>query len=341
MIGNGFDKQLGLATGYDQFLDWYIQQSSDNDNIRNFKNDLKTKSGKTPWWSDAEKAMGEHAEKFQPKTVNQYLERIRDFKIQLTIYLKTQEDRCDFSDIGTIRKCTSDFLVNFHQDILLKDKAKHIFADFRGVQYNFLTFNYTNIFPNLIKITKEANDKGILYAPGPSDSDIVPYGILGNVLAMHGSLESKIIMGVNDISQLNWPPSDITKPIRQAIIKPEINQELGRSEVNDAEDIINKSDIIAVYGLRLGDTDAKWRAILGQWLQLFATALVVFGHDKLEDVHPLIPEDTLNYVYQKQLDFLKKLFPDLDTKTEEEIETLRQKILIINQTRHLNLSIVH
>lgn len=337
MIGNGFDKHIGLETGYDQFLRWYLKQPSASKNIQNYKEDL-LRNPTSPWWSDAEVAMGQYAGNFKPEEMDVYYEVIRDFKIKLVDYLREQEARCDFSDTKAISDCMNDFFLNFHRDILPASSVQPFLSDFHDVAFDFLSFNYTNVLRNILTITRETNPQNILWTTKPDSTDATPFGVLGDIMSIHGDLTSRIIMGVDDTNQIALPPSDISLKMHRTLIKPEINRLLGRSEAEKAERIINESDLIAIFGLKLGDTDATWRSILANWLRDDDHTIILFGHDNLNNIHPQMPEDLLNYVVEKQLSFLKKIIP---WQTDEELLASRNQVLVINQTKHLKISIVH
>lgn len=335
LIGNGFDKQLGLDTGYNQFLEWYINQPSENENLQQYKQELSSNRS-SPWWSDAESAMGEHVGGFNSKTIDNYYERVRDFKIKLAEYLRMQEEKCDFSDTSIIGNGFNDFLLHFHEDILLQDKVGNLFSKQNDTEYNFINFNYTRTLDELINSSKSMLDRERLYVTKVNPSSTV-YGKYGHTIAIHGSLKTAIIMGVNDESQIKCGEELISYKLKRTLIKPAINSALGRAEDKNAVYLITTSNIIALYGLKLGDTDKKWRDLLGEWLKEKNHRIILFGHETVIDANPVIPEDVLNYVDEKQTAFLKKLYKDID---QEGIEELRDKVLIIPKTSFLDSSLI-
>ncbi len=335
MIGNGFDRQLGLDTRYDQFLEWYIKQPSQNDNIDQYKADL-SRDRSSQWWSDAEIAMGEHLGGFNSETIDNYYERVRDFKIKLGDYLKNQEEKCDFTNAKIIGDRFARFLLNYQNDIFLKDKVRSLFSIRHSMSFNFINFNYTNTLKQLVELTKSTRDNGRLYE-NKINSNNYAIGELGQVVPIHGTLDSSIIMGVNDESQLAVSPDLLSTRLKRTLIKQEINTALGRKEDTEGTILIRSSDIIAVFGLKLGETDKKWRDLIAEWLNDKNHIIVVFGHKKKENLNRLIPEDTLDYVDEKQTCFLNKLFTDND---QEKTELFRNQIYIIDKTNYLDFSII-
>ena len=65
IIGNGFDINLGLRTGYKDFYEWYVDQPSENDPdvVKNFKNEINSCLNNTTErnWSDLELALGKYS----------------------------------------------------------------------------------------------------------------------------------------------------------------------------------------------------------------------------------------------------------------------------------------
>lgn len=333
LIGNGFDRQMGLDTGYDQFLEWYIQQPSENDSIREYKEALKA-DPQSAWWSDAEKAMGEYIGRFEATDMGNFYKQIRDFKIRLAEYLKIQENRCDFSDINRISESFAKFMCSFQDDIILQDKVGNLFSQEQDTSYCFITFNYTSVLKKLL--TNYIKKGHFLY----SVKTIVGKEYRGRVasyIEIHGSLNTQIIMGVNDESQINLPKERIDTAIKRTLIKPQTNAALGRTENSLANKLIEESTVLVVYGLKLGETDNKWRQIVANWLRKDGKRIVIFDHKKLEGINRLIPEDLLNYVDQKQVAFLRLLYPSINL---DEIEALRDKVFVVDKTSYLDFNIL-
>ena len=334
IIGNGFDKQIGLDTGYNHFLDWYLKQPSESKCIENYKKTL-LENGDSEWWTDAEIAMGKYLNEFNQDTITEYYINIRDFKIRLAEYLADQEARCDFSNEKEIGDKFCLFITGFQKDILLQHKIRNTFSQEETTRYNFLTFNYTSVLQEILNITKNTHHP--LYKTSLSSGNVAT-GNIGQYFAIHGSLESSIIMGVNDASQLAYMSDLLPTKLRRTLIKPEINAALGRQENDNAEHCILGSDVLAIYGWKMGDTDKKWRELVGKWLKVNGRSVVIFGHKKLQNANFLIPEDVLDYVDDKQTEFLKKVYPSID---EDSIEEMRDKIFIIDRTRYLDFDLLH
>ena len=331
LIGNGFDKQLGLDTGYDDFLKWYLALEPEPDeDIEKFKIFLKS-SKKSKWWADAEIAMGEYLADFNRNNIDTYYKNIRDFKEKLAIYLKEQQGLFICNDEKKTAKMFRAFLANYHSDIVL-NKHSRMFSKRKNTSYNFINFNYTNTLANLIYYTKL--DGNYVYKEANAVSSFV--GSFGNLFHVHGTLDSFIIMGVNDKSQLMVnDESMITDKMRRTVIKPITGSALGRTEMDDAEQLIRNSDILAVYGFSFGDSDKHWRDLVGEWLKISGHLLVFFGHEALSGINPLIPEDKLDYVDSMQNKVMEKIY-----KNEQDLNnsSIKERILIIDNTSLLGFN---
>lgn len=335
IIGNGFDRQLGLDTGYDQFLSWYIQQLSSSENIKTYKEYLKN-NPQSPWWSDAEIAMGAYIKQFTDMTISFYYEQIRDLKLRLAEYLQAQQARCDYSNKAAIASAFAGFVANFHKDILLDRKVSGKFSQRESTNYYFITFNYTSVLNDIISITK--THLPAIYSTRIAQN-FTAIGQIAEVIPVHGTLQSSLIMGVNDESQIQFPGDYLTftPKLKRTIIKPQTNSALGRSEDARAEAIIKNSNVIAIYGLKLGDTDKKWRDYIAEWFRIDSHYITIFDHIKLEGASKLIPEDILDYVEEKQNQFLRHLYPDI---TEDQIEQIRDRVFVIDRTSYLDINIL-
>ena len=99
IVGNGFDLQLGMETGYRHFLQWYVDQKTSDPDITEFREYLKNeKSEKSEWWSDAEIAMGQYLGKFTDENIDIYFKNIRDFKLRLSEYLTEENAKYDLEN---------------------------------------------------------------------------------------------------------------------------------------------------------------------------------------------------------------------------------------------------
>lgn len=334
VFGNGFDIQVGLCSRYDQFLKTYINfhetDSEDSENIKIFKNYLKD-SKNQELWSDAEKAMGVHLEQFSDDTLSDYTERIFDFESHMIEYLEEEQKRCSFTRSGEIKAVFLDFIRNSFEDILTKrrnDFSKDCF-DKCNITYNFITFNYTNLLEKIL----ECCDR-VLRSRKVDNINFTEQ--IGEICHIHGSLDTQVIMGVNDESQLKVNREiAISEQLKGQTIKPVMNLECEHLGDVHAQRIIDESNVILIYGVSFGDTDKIWWDRICEWLRDDTNhRLVVFIKDTGVNLNKKIPWSESNYEKINRKRLLRKLGFDFNSKEFSVI--LEQTYIILNTTR-LNL----
>ncbi len=75
-----------------------------------------------------------------------------------------------------------------------------------------------------------------------------------------------MILGVNDAEQIG---NDLLKKdgiFLDTFIKRRMNNSIGQRKTEKAVEIINKSHIICVFGMSIGNTDKMWWEALVEWL---------------------------------------------------------------------------
>lgn len=332
MLGNGFDIQLGLLTRYSDFLQEYVQITpDDNDNIMEFKNHLTQKPAQE-LWSDAERAMGVHLGNYSDTNVEEYNQRVQDFESKMVEYLKQQQERYSFSDGTQIAACFTDFLFNSFNDILTSRRDNIDISRREDHAYHFVTFNYTNLLEKIRDCCVSSGStirRREWYGKKCFDS-------WESIIHVHGALNSKIIMGVNDESQLDLSGgATLTEALRWELIKPALNHDYGSNFDLPAKNVIAKSNIIIIYGVSYGDTDKLWWEEIVKWLkQDSAHKLIAFIRDKSKHFDSPLAFPELTYENSKRREILKKLRVE---ESSPDVEKLINQIYIILNTTRLNL----
>ena len=75
-----------------------------------------------------------------------------------------------------------------------------------------------------------------------------------------------MILGVNDESQIINDFLKEKKDFKDIFIKERMNEELGQGKIEVATNMIERSSIICVFGMSIGDTDKMWWEKLIDWL---------------------------------------------------------------------------
>lgn len=275
LIGNGFDIGLGLKTRYKDFYKYYCKPyKGDSENIKNFKETLiewqSNNSTELIDWADFECAFGKHSNDFNISEKEDYLERFEDFVIKFNAYIEEQQKRVDYSkaeEIGKkMYKGVTEYFMNRKDDIKVIEKVYGTNSSAR--KYNFISFNYTNTVDKCADMLRKNLTK---------DS----FRDVGDVLHIHGYIEKNMIIGVDNPSQILNPDFANDTDIVEEIVKPRQNANSRENYENDVIPVINKSNIICVYGMSLGDTDKKWWNIISKWLSQDSNhVLVIMNYDE-------------------------------------------------------------
>lgn len=333
IFGNGFDIQLGLATRYSHFLQEYVKPlDSDSENIRAFKRYLQDGTNRE-LWSDAERAMGEHLGEFGNDTLNEYSERVLDFESRMIEYLEREQKKCSFDKPDKIKAVFADFLRNSFEDVLVR-RGQEIGVNSECItnRYSFLTFNYTNLLDRILECCGEADSViGFRAIRNTRYLDRI-----GKVCHVHGALNSQIIMGVNDESQLNLDGGvTLSERLRRQLIKPALNAACRRNWDTDAQNLISESHVIVIYGVSYGATDAVWWTGIQGWLRNDKNhKLVAFIRDSGPQYNRKLPWQEIDYEEDKRRGVLLKL--GVDPNSGVFAEMMEQTYVIVN-TNRLNL----
>lgn len=251
LIGNGFDLGIGLKTGYKDFYKVYCQiKQSDIDVLRHFKSDI-LKEPET--WADFESAFGAYAYYF--KDPEEYMQLFEDFIEQFSRYLENEEHAFDASRTDEMLRGMKKALSNYY-NIRPADKAavEAVVASSTRT-FNFVSFNYTRCLDKCIDVIKST----------PNSLSTL-YGEIGELVHVHGYTDRDLIMGVNDASQIEHETFSQDETVLDEIVKPRQNEIIRMNYDYRATQVINRSRVICIYGMSIGETDQKWWKLIMEWL---------------------------------------------------------------------------
>ena len=254
LIGNGFDLRLGLHTKYTDMYEGYIKEPSGNEVIRRFKKTLEQDSPngyKT--WGDFEMAMAQHAKTFSSE--EELIVCVRDFKEYMANHLQSEQQK--FMDLmnqassAAIAKEMNRATVTFYkgQTPNVINEIEEVY-DATDISCNYIVFNYTTLLDEILK--KHNNYYKISKNNQP--------------VHIHGQFSTDIVLGIDNISQAKDLPYLLSKKGERAFIKTAFNVSFDKRRVEIAEQLIDESDVICVYGMSLGESDRIWISHLYNWL---------------------------------------------------------------------------
>ena len=303
ILGNGFDLNLGLNTSYNDFYEYYKQIESNNEAIIKLKNELFNNFEN---WSDLEFSLGKYT--LNINTLDEFDEVFEDILEHLSLYLKIEENKLNNESNKVYRDKLLEHLakpINFLTDIDIDILNRYFTHDiYHKANLNILTFNYTKSLELLINY----NDSPIII---PNNT------ILQKIYHVHGFIDEKMIMGVNDISQLSNKDFHNNQDIKDAIIKEESNKATGHTIDAQCENLITSANVICIFGSSLGQTDNKWWIAIGNRLKYDSNfKLIIF--EKVEDIHARIERKKDRIRRKKKNEFLDKT--DLNNEEREKVK---------------------
>ncbi|SHG26768.1 Bacteriophage abortive infection AbiH [Salegentibacter echinorum] len=257
IIGNGFDLNLGLKTSYKDFYDSYKSENSDNENIallkKNISNNYKN-------WSDLELALGHYTDEL--KSLEEFDTVFEDIGEKLAQYLMKEEENFEYEKVDSAKFLKE--LVIPENALLPADRLsirsyKQKFSNTHWATEIF-TFNYTRVIEKIL-----GNDLKDIKITNPlyPNSKIQ----LRNVHHIHGYTDDRMVMGVNDISQLKNKSFHNNQDVLEAIIKEKCNKAYRHTIDNQLKAKINTASMICIFGSSIGDTDNMWWELIGERLK--------------------------------------------------------------------------
>ena len=266
LIGNGFDRNLGLNTTYSDFVSHYKKTTPKTKTLVKFHEYIKENE---ELWSAAEIAMGEYTKEFEQGSAEVFSECHTDFCEQLALYLKDQMSCIDYDDSkDSILKAFS----KLNQLVQIfptqeREVLNTVYKSRNGEQitFNFICFNYTDTLDQCLELVKTSPNTLGSHKHG---SQVLNHSV-GQVCHVHGTVDKEMVFGVNDDSQIakldifDCEDGDLYKNM---LIKIQANASFLENTDAKAAQIIQNSHIIYVYGMSIGDTDKLWWSRICDWL---------------------------------------------------------------------------
>lgn len=266
LIGNGFDRNLGLKTAYSDFVKYYKNTEAQTEVLQNFRNYIKDNE---ELWSAAEIALGQYTSQFEKGEAEAFSECQRDFCEFLAEYLK-QEEKCinyksskdlilkAFAQLNQIPQSFPGQKRDTLNTILINNKNVDIV-------FNFLCFNYTSTLTECLNIVKDNTE---IFGTHKHTNRVYNHKI-GKVCHVHGTVDKNMVFGVNDDSQIekndifDCEYGDLYKNL---LIKVQANASYLENTDFIANQILLYSDLVYVYGMSIGDTDKLWWDRICEWM---------------------------------------------------------------------------
>lgn len=299
ILGNGFDINLGLKTRYQEFYDVYSKSHNLDDSVMKLKDHISKHTD--GYWSDLEIALGKYTKEF--KSVEEFDLVMDDIIISLSKYLKSIEEHFSkfsidkekfFNDLAHPER----YLIPTQEEEINKFKR-----DYQNVHWdiNIVTFNYTNIVEQIIG---NLENPEIGYHLDSNKSSKIKNILMKNVEHIHGFVDNRMILGVNDLSQVanNDLHNDID--IQESIIKSQCNEANGEKSSIHFSNKIDQANLICVFGLSFGDSDKIWWEKLGKRLATSNSRMLIF--DKAININQILSHKNNRLRRQTKNHFLQQ-----------------------------------
>lgn len=321
LIGNGFDINLGLKTRYKDFYNYYLDLDSngDNNHVKKLKDHLKkTLSSDDKYWADLELALGDYTINFSSLeelelTYNDIYDNFRDF------ISNVDKEKLDLSkfNIDQLKKSFAhpeNCFCRAEHDMLRKYYSNWSNSD---CNVTIISFNYTHTIEQLLNY----QDNKITLDTWPLYSSYKVY--LSKIYHIHGESDVPLI-GLNDKSQIKNPKLREIPEVQEYLLKPLLNQMQGHCIDSDTLQAIKNADIICIYGLSLGRTDAIWWNTIANTLLSKTARLIFYAYDK--EVPKYRPQ-LINRMKRKWIE----LFLNSTQLSDEEKKKVYNQIFVINR----------
>ena len=306
-----------MATRYRDFYKFYKTVKSQTSLIENLKKEI---DGNIANWSDLELELGKYTKNL--KTEEEFTEIYEDLCDRLAEYLEEEEEKFDFKKLDG--KKLHDYFSFPDNSLLQADRV--ILNSFRNKfpnsQWNIyaITFNYTQSLEKLLEY------KGTRINIGNHGNSPI---VLQRIEYIHGYLNDRMVLGVNDTSQISNHEFQKNQNVLVDLVKNNCNQAQKHMIDVWSKDQISKANLICIFGSSIGDTDNMWWELIGEQLKRDCF-LIVF--EKGEIIPPRRPQRKARAEIEKKNYFLNK------TKLkDEEKKNAASKIIIGINTNMFDL----
>ncbi len=324
LIGNGFDKNLGMQTDYQDFYNHYLKLSSDNDTdvVKTFKQELeKERYKKYDKWSDLELAIGNYLEYLSAEEAVELHGHLVD---NLSKYIKLEEDKWPFDKDQ--KSVFHGYLMNPHSRLFPTDISE--INQYRsqwnnsGWHIRIITFNYSMSVERLIN-----NQKGKISSHGTYDIN------LSEIEHIHGFTDDRLIFGVNDDSQIANEKLRGEGRVTNRYVKSDCNSSYRSAHDAKCRQWLSKANLICTFGLSFGDTDKKWWELVGETLK-GDCKMILFEYNKNKNFNGNQGPDRMEEEEAIKDRFLQK------TNIEESLrEKIKKNIYVAYNTDMFKLNI--
>ena len=316
IVGNGLDLSLKLNTSYKAFYE-YVKKHKLHPNNSIYK---AIEKESPEWWADFELGLGRFTNTIEAVTEKERVkwsqtlnDELDEIKRDLKSYVREQNKLAD-EHIPNIQFTKESFYAGLETGQIANIRQRIPVGSTSAIR--FVSLNYTDVLEKIFPRVGRAIAGLDYYIPSP-------------VHHIHGSIDRKISLGVNDETQLSSYIDNVEKGF---LIKPELIRMMNDGRIETLTQYINTSDIMVLFGVSLGATDRYiWNMVI-EWLADSNRILVIHHYERGLDVSDLTERQALLLTDRVQNKFLSHSSFDLE---DEDKHQLKKKIYVIPNTTDL------
>lgn len=315
MIGNGFDLNLGFKTGYKDFYDHLFEKPLASSALERFKEYLKRNEethGKD--WADLEVLLGKYSLEFSADRAGDYIAFLDEIHEELRRYIASAAGELAVTDEAYI-KFVSDLV---HYDAYLSERDRVQFSAYRDglppANYcvSAIVFNYTKTFECFLQNKGEKEDLG----------EKTPRSGYRNLFTkaehVHGYLDENMLLGVNDILQIENKELRQNSAVYTRLVKPWMNTYTGSLRDERCHTAIREADVICIFGMSMGKTDKVWWERVLRRLTESSARLIIFALNHVAS--------SMGYLEELDRDEIRKRLLSYGKLSEEQKARVLDKI---------------
>lgn len=332
IIGNGFDLNVGLHTGYRHFLDDVYLKGGDHFERRDrlvelVGEDPRLTNGK--YWSDLESLLA-HVTSMCPEQISErdFSEIFQEMQGLFVKKVIAEQERL-------VSPLPEEAIAEFWNTIVrVSDRMRPI--DKRAlpcnrnarenISWGFISLNYTEIFDTFLREAVNAKGPGFnrqvnghVYAESISKTAFHPHG---NASSDPDSPE--IIFGVSSPEQFEAEDPARFELLRELWVKPNKNREIyGNENTEQLANRISSARVILLYGVSLGESDRYIWEMIGKRMTEAPAWTVIFDYG----MPPSGSLDSMRYL-EKRREAQDK-FLDVASIDAEGRENIRNRVIVV------------
>lgn len=320
-IGNGFDLNLGLNTRYSDFYPFFIENASKDNMIKQWLTSDEL------LWADLEEQLGQKLKNVQKDEKEKFYEDKTELDSLLLEYLENEQKRVSYK--GKEKKIADELarsLIAFANDLPETgrnsiDSTNKVFEN-EDFHYCFISFNYTDILDQIVNITYELNSPIATHFYHGN----LRNNFLDKLIHIHGTLNEEMILGVNDVSQINSTFLKDDSEFLDTFIKKWMNDNIGQRKTEHAQELIDESHIICIFGMSIGNTDRMWWEEITDWLmQSGYNKLIIYYKGFDNELKKRFPSNIIRLNNKLKKEILEKGGKDIE---DSNVEDLKNQIFI-------------